>query len=334
MNCFLSFSLLSALRIPRGNRSVCSTRTVAAGVLLVVALLAPPMGQAQTVTTGAKPENPGKKPVAPGEINYAVTEVFPLEGKFIAAINQSRELALIGDFAASFVDKKRKVTDFECVAFSYGATQHFTTPKGINNYGDIVGFCNDDLGQMETGFLRSKNGDLFHFTAQGATSTAAYGVNDFGQIVGRSSGTSGDFSFIRSSDGTQYLNILPPTIEAVVEAVAINNSLKVLGHYRDSTGRHAFLWDNGQFTELRVPGSTDGNDARQLNNNDQVLIYATVDGVASPYLYDAGNYFLINNPKGYTWQRVNALNDNGELTGFAFDDQNVFFDIIAKPRKK
>jgi probable HAF family extracellular repeat protein len=88
---------------------------------------------------------------------------------------------------------------------------------------------------------------------------------------------------------------LPPTIEALVEAVAINNSLKVLGHYSDSTGQHAFLWDNGQFTELRVPGSSDVNDARQLNNNDQVLIYATVDGVASPYLYSAGNYFLINN---------------------------------------
>jgi hypothetical protein len=151
--------------------------------------------------------------------------------------------------------------------------------------------------------------------------------------VGRSSGTSGSFSFIRSSDG-QCQNILPPTIEALVEAVAINNSLKVLGHYSDSTGRHAFLWDNGQFTELRVPGSSDGNDARQLNNHDQVLIYATVDGVASPYLYNAGNYFLINNPKGYTWQRVNALNDHGELTGFAYDDQNVFFDIIAKPSKK
>jgi hypothetical protein len=48
-------------------------------------------------------------------------------------------LALIGDFAGSFVDKKRKVTDFECVVFSNGATQGFTMPLGINNHGGATG---------------------------------------------------------------------------------------------------------------------------------------------------------------------------------------------------
>jgi uncharacterized membrane protein len=322
----------AASGLPGNMKKRC--REVLAVALFVFAFIVPESGQAQIVATATKPENADKKPPPPAEINYTVTEVFTNEGKIIAALNRSRELALIGDFAGSFVDKKRKVTDFECAVFSDGATQRLTTPSGINNHGDIVGFCLDELGQLLTGFLRSKNGSLFQFTAPGSTSTVANGINDFGQIVGRSSGDSGAFSFIRSSDGTQYQNILPPTIEALVEAVAINNSLKVLGHYSDSTGQHAFLWDNGQFTELRVPGSSDGNDVRQLNNNDQVLIYATVDGVASPYLYNAGNYFLINNPKGYTWQSVHALNDNGELTGSAFDDQKVSFDIIAKPSKR
>lgn len=301
--------------------------------LFVFAFIVPRTGQAQPVTSATKPENPGKKPPAPSEINYTVTEVFPLQGKFIAAVNRSRELALIGDFAGSFVDKKRKVTDFECAVFSDGATERFTTPLGINNHGDIVGFCHDDLGELETGFLRSKNGTLIQFNAPSSTSTVAWGVNDFGEIVGQSSGTSGAFSFIRSSDG-HYQNISPPTIEALVQAVAINNSLKVVGHYSDTNGRHAFLWDNGQFTELRVPGATGNSDVRQLNNNDQALMFATVDGVAAYYLYTDGSYLRINSPDGYTWQSVNALNDNGELAGFAFDDQNVFFDIIAKPSKK
>ena len=57
--------------------------------------------------------------------------------------------------------------------------------------------------------------------------------------------------------------------------------------------------------------------------------------VSDPTIYTMrGNYLQINSPEGYTWQTVNALNDNGELTGFAFDDQNNFFDIIAKPTKK
>jgi hypothetical protein len=63
-------------------------------------------------------------------------------------------------------------------------------------------------------------------------------------------------------------------------------------------------------------------------------MFATVDGVAAYYLYTEGNYLRINSPDGDTWQSVNALNDHGELTGFAYDDQNVFFDIIAKPSKK
>jgi probable HAF family extracellular repeat protein len=311
------------------NRSI----KIWALALFVFAFVVPRTGQAQPVTSATKPENPGKKPPAPSEINYTVTEVFPLQGKFIAAFNRSRELALIGDFAGSFVDKKRKVTDFECAVFSAGTAQRFTTPLGINNHGDIVGFCHDDLGELETGFLRSKNGTLMHFNAPSSTSTVAWGVNDFGQIVGQSFGDSGAFSFIRSTEG-EYQTISPPTIEALIQAIAINNSLKVVGHYSDSTGRHAFLWDNGQFTELRVPGATGNSDVRQLNNNDQALMFATVDGVAAYYLYTDGNYLRINSPDGYTWQTVNALNDNGELAGFAFDDQNVFFDIIARPNKK
>ena len=323
--------LASASSSSPGNKKNHSMKNFAVALLLFV-FMVPARGQAEPVKTAAQPENADKKPAPPAEINYIVTEVFPLEDKFISAVNRSRELALVGDSAASFVDKQRKVTDFECAVFSDGATQHLTTPLGINNRGDVVGFCHDDLGQMETGFLRNKNGSLFQFTAPGSTSTVAYGVNDFGQIVGRSSGTSGSFSFIRSSDG-QYQNISPPTIEALVAAVAINNSLKVVGHYSDNNGQHAFLWDNGQFTELRVPGAPGNSDVRQLNNNDQALMFAIVNGVGSHYLYDGGNYLRINSPEGYTWQSVNALNDNEELTGFAFDDQNVFFDIIAKPSK-
>ena len=315
-----------------GKKKEHDSKSFAVALLLFV-FMVPGSGRAEPVKTAAQPENADKKPAPPAEISYTVTEVFPLEGKFIAAVNRSMELALVGDSAASFVDKKRKVTDFECAVFSDGATQRLTTPLGINNRGDVVGFCHDDLGQMETGFLRNKSGTLFQFTAPDSTSTVAYGVNDFGQIVGRSSGTSGSFSFIRSNDG-QYQNISPPTIEALVEAVAINNSLKVVGHYSDNNGQHAFLWDNGQFTELRVPGATGNSDVRQLNNNDQALMFATVDGVGSHYLYDGGNYLRINSPEGFTWQSVIALNDNGELAGFAFDDQNIFFNIIAKPSKK
>ena len=328
MKLLLTFAAFVSL----GNNKKGQTKMLAVA-LFAFALMVPSSGQAQPLTAAAKPGNADKKPALPTEINYTVTEAFPLVDRFIGAFNRSRELALIGNFAGSFVDKKRNVTDFECAAFSDGATQRLTTPLGINNHGDIVGFCHDDLHQMESGFLRSKNGDLFQFTAPNATSTVAYGVNDFGQIVGRSSGPFGSFSFIRSSDG-RYQNISPPTIQALVQAVAINNSLKVVGHYSDIDGQHTFLWDNGQFTELGVPGATGNSDVRQLNNNDQALMFATVDGVGSHYLYDAGNYLRINSPDGYTWQSVNALNDNGEIAGFAIDDQNGFFDIIARPSKK
>ena len=95
-------------------------KKIAIVALFVFALMVPRIGQAQPVTTAAKPESPGKKPPPPTEINYTVTEVFPLGDRFIGALNQSGELALISNvpnsfnnFAGSFVDKKRKVTEFE-----------------------------------------------------------------------------------------------------------------------------------------------------------------------------------------------------------------------------
>ena len=80
-----------------------SMKKIATTALLVFALLIAQIGQAQTVTTAAKPESPAKKPSPPTEINYTVTEAFPLGDRFIGALNRSGELALIGNFAASFV---------------------------------------------------------------------------------------------------------------------------------------------------------------------------------------------------------------------------------------
>jgi hypothetical protein len=61
-------------------------KKIATTALLVFALLIAQIGQAQTVTTAAKPESPAKKPSPPTEINYTVTEAFPLEDRFHRSI--------------------------------------------------------------------------------------------------------------------------------------------------------------------------------------------------------------------------------------------------------
>jgi uncharacterized membrane protein len=64
-----------------------------------------------------------------------------------------------------------------------------TTPRGINNFDQIVGSFEDDSGQSH-GFIRK--GDLYSILdVPGANSTYAIGINNEGEIVGAYSDTVG-----------------------------------------------------------------------------------------------------------------------------------------------
>jgi probable HAF family extracellular repeat protein len=81
--------------------------------------------------------------------------------------------------------------------------------------------------------------------------TAAYGINDRGQIVG----LFGDFSHSFLKDGTTFTPLDVPDATLTV-AGGINNGGQIVGVFSDATGDHGFVTDGTTFTPLDVPGAT------------------------------------------------------------------------------
>ncbi|SRR6266568_1394144 len=93
-----------------------------------------------------------------------------------------------GDIVGTYVDASHKSHGFLYKGGTWTtvdiAGAGSTAPVGINNLGDIVGVAANGL--MSHGFLLDHNGQVSKIDFPGAVkgTTAAFGVNDAGQIVG------------------------------------------------------------------------------------------------------------------------------------------------------
>jgi probable HAF family extracellular repeat protein len=87
-----------------------------------------------------------------------------------------------------------------------------------NDRGDVVGVVCDDVGCH--GFLLTKKGGLTQLDFPGASDTQAFGINEFGTVVGT-------FDYY-----DQYGNFI---------------------------AEHGFVWRNGSFSQLDYPGSGDSS---------------------------------------------------------------------------
>jgi len=85
----------------------------------------------------------------------------------------------------------------------------------------------------------------------GAFNTAAFGLNDGGDIVGTYDNSSHGFLL---SQGVFTTIDFPGAIYS--SAYGINNLGQIVGSYRDSNGvTHGFLYSSGQFSTVDVPGA-------------------------------------------------------------------------------
>lgn len=108
---------------------------------------------------------------------------------------------------------------------------------GINNRGDIVGYCTNSADVRRATFWPAGGGPPLDMgTLPGGTASQAMGINDVGEVVGVSLTASGARAFFWTrSEGMQDLNALVTASGVVLtRAVGINNAGMIVALGRDA----------------------------------------------------------------------------------------------------
>lgn len=171
-------------------------------------------------------------------------------------------LALTGGAVSQINSSK-----FRYVSFSFPGATNGTVARGINNFGEIVGYF--IIGRSDCSFFLScelhgfkvVNGKFTRIDVPGATQTEVLGVNDGGDVAGTFLTSDGHLhGFLLHHTGQLQKIDLPGSSSTFVNGV--NNSLTVIGNNGDDSG--GFTWKNGTFTPLNLAIPTNG-ESQSLN---------------------------------------------------------------------
>jgi len=292
---------------------------------------------------------------------------------------------------AGQIGASMKVNGFTFINFDpSGATD--STANGISNNGHLVitvtkpdgTFTNYtatpakttqlNLGTTAMAFgsnsgntiVGTQNGAAFFMTAKGspqplpspALATAAFGINDKGQIVGQSTTGSGQMpGFILRNMHTPAITINAPSGANIVNAQGINNFGLIVGSYVGTDGQtHGFIANlssarNGTLTGTAItdpvipnvpgePGATFVFSQLLGVNDAGVAVGYYGDSTTSQhgFIYDTntGQYTFLDDPaeafnNGVEVTQITGINNSAELTGFYTDGNGVTHSFIACP---
>jgi uncharacterized membrane protein len=116
----------------------------------------------------------------------------------------------------------------------------------------------------------------------GATSTMAFGVNNFGQVVGDYTVGISQAGFLDTNGSFSTINF-PGTPFGSTEVRGINDLGQIVGSYFNTTGTHGFVDTNGTFKPIDEPASKNSTRAFGINDRGQAVgLY--YDGTTNPWI--------------------------------------------------
>lgn len=153
--------------------------------------------------------------------------------------------------------------------------------RGVDGNGQIVGRSGNDATVWN---LQTSPVSVTDLGTLGGTSSAAFGINDNGQIVGSATTSSGDsHAFLwTAKKGMVDLGTLPGA--TVSDAYAINANGDIVGDSEFPDGStYAAYWPHGKIVDLGTLPGFAGSEALAMNINGQIagISFVTVNGVAS-----------------------------------------------------
>ena len=199
------------------------------------------------------------------------------------------------------------------------------TPTGINDNGQIVGFCGGCTGPGDSnlhGFIRDVDGTITIFDPPNALNTRdPLSINNRGQITGQYQTTSNQgLAFIRSADGV-FTILDPPAPCRSVTPFAINNAGEILGICAEgaypSLRLHGFVRDaQGNFTIFDPPGSAQIlTPDMGINASGQVAgCFQDISNNYHCFVRDYEGDFSVFDLPG-TQPGARGINDSGAVTG-------------------
>lgn len=178
----------------------------------------------------------------------------------------------------------------------------------------------------EANAMRDLGGEI-----EGATDSAAHGINDAGEVVGTINGR----AFLARGGAGQDLGVLPG--HAASSARAVNDIGQVVGESVTADGiAHAFLWDSGTMRNLgTLPGDV-ASEARAINITGHIVGRSGVADFSNSraVLWQNGSAIVLNSlvtTPGWVLTSATGINDvrqivgvglrNGQVRAFRLDPQ-------------
>lgn len=205
----------------------------------------------------------------------------------------------------------------------------------INNRDDIAGEFTD-MGGVTHGYVHHADGSLTLINFPGASSTQAYGVNDWEMVIGVYTDAQNNSHAFVLREG-RYLNVdLPGGPSATTTPLSINDLGEIVGEYitTPSTNGFGYLQQfDGRFSLTTAPGSIpEGTFFISINNWQQVLgAFADTAGVQHNFLKTGSVYRPFNLPTRFAASFVSAqtVNDKDSIVGYYIDASSVAHGFVA-----
>jgi probable HAF family extracellular repeat protein len=104
----------------------------------------------------------------------------------------------------------------------------------------------------------------------------------------------------------------------------INDKGQAVGYYTTTNSTNGFLYSNGKYTTIDVPGAT-ATVLQGINDKGQIVGYYELGSSNTPhgFLYSGGTFINIDEPLATNGTVVTGINNKGEIVGYYQDSSGL-----------
>jgi VCBS repeat-containing protein/probable HAF family extracellular repeat protein len=147
------------------------------------------------------------------------------------------------------------------------------------------------------------------------TSSAAYDINNLGQIVGYYRDTTFR-AFIYDISSATYITINDPSGSNGTDGRGINDLGQIVGSYANGITNLGYLYSGGTYTTLFHPSAVFGTFAQGINDTGQVVgYYGDSNAIPHGFLYAGGTYTTLDDPLATNGTQAHDINDAAQIVG-------------------